>query len=133
MGQLGSLYDQMRWTAKNHNVFASFNAEITPKWTVFGNIVWNDGRGRMGGIELDPARVSAIPPGFNYTALSELGRFSALNASRTQDIAGVNYKLAPNWVLNATYYFARFRDRAQYLVNANGRSQGVEAGISYVF
>lgn len=123
----------MRWTAKNHNLFASFNAEITPKWTVFGNIVWNDGRGRMGGIELDPARVSAIPPGFNYTALSELGRFSALNASRTQDIAGVSYKLAPNWVLNATYYFARFRDRAQYLVNANGRSQGVEAGISYVF
>jgi len=133
VGQFGSLYDQMQWTARNHNVFAAVNYEVSPKWMLFANVVWNDGRGRMGGLELDPARVSAIPPGFNYVALSELGRFSALNASRTQDIAGVNYKLTPNWTLNATYYFARFRDRSPYLMDATGRSQGVEAGVSYVF
>lgn len=133
MGQFGSLYDQMNWSAQNHNVSATVNFNITPKWSVFGNFLWSDGRGSMSGIDLDTRQVPAIPPGFNYAAISELGKFSALAAGRTQDMAGMNYDLSPNWVLNATYYFARFKDRSPYLLDATGRTQGVEAGISYVF
>jgi predicted porin len=133
VGQFGSLYSQMKWSARNHNVFAAVNYEITPKLSVFGNFQWNDGQGSFDGLSLDPKKVSQIPPGFNYLAMSELGRYSALNAARTQDIAGLNYKLTPKWVLNATYYFARYKDRSPYLLDATGRTQGVEAGVSYMF
>ena len=133
MGQFGSLYDQMNWSAQNHNVFAAVNYQVTPKWSLFGNFVWSDGRGSFGGPSLDSSRVPAIPPGFNYAAISEIGKYSALAAGRTQDIAGTNYDLTPNWVLNATYYFARYKDRSPYLLDATGRTQGVEACISYVF
>jgi hypothetical protein len=123
----------MNWSAKNHNVSATVNFNITPKWSLFGNFLWADGRGAMDGINLDSSKVPAIPPGFNYAAISELGKFSALAAARTQDVVGMNYDVTSNWVLNATYYFARFKDRSPYLLDATGRTQGIEAGISYVF
>lgn len=133
MGQYGSLYDQMAWSARNHNVFAAVNYQATPKFSLFGNFVWNDGRGTMDGINLDTKQIVGIPPGFDFAAVSELGRFSALNAAHTQDTVGVSYTLAPNWVLNASYYFANYKDRSPYILDATGRTQGVEAGISYVF
>jgi len=133
VGQFGSLYDQMHWSARNHNVFAAVNYQVTSKWSVFGNFVWNDGRGSLGGLNLDTKQILTIPPGFNYGAVSEIGRFSALNASRTQDTVGTSYSLAANWVLSATYYYERYKDRSPYLLDATGRTQGVEAGISYVF
>ena len=133
MGQFGSLYDQMSWSAQNHNVFAAVNYQVTPKWSLFGNFQWSDGRGALGGINLDTTQIAGIPAGFNYAAVSEIGKFSALAAGWTQDMVGTSYDLSPNWVLNATYYFARYKDRSPYLLDATGRTQGVEAGISYVF
>lgn len=133
MGQFGSLYDQMYWSARNQNVFANVNYEVNKKLNLFGNFVWNDGRGSLGGLTLDASKVSAIPPGFNYAAISELGRFSALNAGRVQNVLGMNYQLAPNWSLHATYFYERFKDRSPYLLDATGRMQGAEFGLSYNF
>ncbi len=123
----------MYWSARNHNVFAAVNYQASEKVSLFGNFVWSDGRGSLGGIALDTTRLPGVPAGYNYAAMSELGRYSALNAARTQDVLGMSYTFRPNWILNASYYFARFKDRSPYLLDATGRVQGVEAGLSYVF
>ena len=123
----------MYWSARNHNVFAAVNYQVSEKVSLFGNFVWSGGRGSLGGISLDVKRLPGAPNGYNYATVSELGGYSALNAARTQDVVGVSYTFQPNWILNASYYFARFKDRSPYLLDATGRTQGVEAGISYVF
>lgn len=133
MGQFGSLWDQMNWSARNHNIFAAVNYEFNAKWSVYGNYVFNRGRGSYYGIELNAATLPAVPAGFNYAAISDMGRFSALNADRTQAVMGTSYKFAPNWVFNGSYFYGRFKDNSPYLLDATGRAQGVEAGISYVF
>lgn len=133
MGQFGSLYDQMDWSARNHNVFTAVNFEINSKWSLFENFIWNRGRGQMAGIGLDPSKVPAVPAGFNYVAMSELGKFSALNADRTQNITGLNYQISEKWAANAAYFFGQFKDKSPYLLDATGRTQGVEFGINYIF
>lgn len=87
----------------------------------------------MAGLELNTTQVAAIPAGFNYAAVSELGKFSALNADRTQNVTGFNFNLKSNWVLNGAYFYGQFKDRSPYLLDATGRMHGIEAGISYVF
>ena len=133
MGQFGSLYDQMDWSARNHNVFTAVNFEINSKWSLFENFIWNRGRGQMAGLDLDVSKVPAIPAGFNYAALSELGKFSALNADRTQNITGVNYQISEKWTANAAYFFGQYKDKSPYLLDATGRTQGVEFGVNYIF
>jgi hypothetical protein len=123
----------MYWTSRNQNVFGAVNYEVNPKLTLFGNFVWNDGRGTLGGLQLDTNQVPKLPDGFNYAAVSEIGRFSALNAGRTQNAAGVNYLLRPDWQFSATYFYARYKDRDPYLMNMTGRTQGVEFGLNYMF
>jgi predicted porin len=123
----------MYWSARNQNVFANTNYQVNPKLNLFANFIWNDGRGSMGGLHLDANNVSAIPPGFNYAAISELGRFSALNAARLQNVAGASYQLTPKWSLNATYYYERFKDRSPYLLDATGRTTGAEFGLNYTY
>jgi len=112
VGQFGSLYDQMHWSARNQNVFANTNYQVNPKLNLFANFIWNDGRGSLGGLNLDSTKVSAIPPGFSYAAITELGRFSALNA---------------------TYFYERFKDRSPYLLDATGRTTGAEFGLNYTY
>lgn len=133
MGQFGSLYDQMNWTTRNHNAYAALNFEISKRWSIYENFVWSRGRGSMSGIELNTAGISQIPDGFNYAAISELGRFSALSADRTQSIAGVNFQISERWGLHAAHFYGRFQDRLPYLLDGTGRTQGVEAGLSYTF
>lgn len=133
MGQFGSLHDQMKWSARNQNLFAAVNYEITNKWSLFGNFVWNNGRGSLGGISLDTRQIAGIPAGFNYAAVSEIGRYSALNGAYHQDIAGVNYQLSPNAVAHVAYFNGRYKDRLPYLMDGTGRTQGAEAGVSYTF
>lgn len=133
MGQFGSLYDQMNWSTRNHNVYAAANFEITKKWSVYENFVWSRGRGMMAGIELDTRQIVQIPPGFNYAAVSEIGRYSALNADRTQSTAGLNYRFNDKWSWYGAHFYGRFLDRSPYLIDGTGRTQGVETGLLYTF
>lgn len=133
MGQFGSLYDQMDWSARNHNVFTAVNFEINKKWSLYENFIWNRGRGQLGGLGLDPAKVVATPAGYNYVALSELGKYSALNADRTQNITGLNYQISEKWSANAAYFFGQYKDKSPYLLDTTGRTQGVEFGVNYIF
>ena len=123
----------MSYSVRNHTAFFAANYHINEKFSLFANLVLNDGRGSMGGIDLDSNNVEGTPPGFNYAAVSELGRFSALSVGRTQQIYGMNYRFQPNWVLSVVGYYGRYDDRHPYLFDANGRSAGAHAGISYVF
>lgn len=133
MGQFGSLYDQMNWSARNHNLSAAVNYELTRKLSLYASLVWNRGRGSFDGIGLDISKVPAIPAGFNYAAVSEIGRYSALNADRHQDIVGLQYQLSERWSLNGTLFHAKYKDKSPYLLDATGRSSGAEAGLTYSF
>ncbi len=133
MGQFGSLYDMMHYSVRNHAAFAAANYEVNAKVSLFANLVYNDGRGSLGGIDLDTKQISAVPAGFDYAAVSEIGRFSALNVERVQQIYGMNYQLSPNWVISTVAYYGRYKDRQPYLFDANGRTSGVHGGINYVF
>lgn len=133
MGQFGSLSDMMSYSVRNHTATVAANLRITDKLSLFASIVHNDGRGSLGSVDLDASQVPAIPPGFDYAKISEIGRFSALSIGRTQQVYGLNYNFTPNWVLSASAYYSDYDDRSPYLFDTNGRSAGAEAGISYVF
>lgn len=132
-GQFGSLYDSMSYSVRNHTAFVAANYQVNEQFSLFANVVFNDGRGSLGGIDLDPSKAAGIPPGFNYPAISEIGRYSALSVGKTQQLYGLNYEFQPNWVLSVVGFHGRYEDRHPYLFDANGRSSGVHGGVSYVF
>jgi hypothetical protein len=123
----------MHYSTRNHTAFATANYEVNARLSFFANLVYNDGRGSLGGINLDTTQVPAIPAGFDYAAVSEIGRFSALSGRRTQQIYGMNYQLSPHWVLSWVAYHGRYTDRQPYLFDANGRTSGAQGGINFVF
>ena len=123
----------MSYSVRNHTAFLAANFEPRPGTQFFANVVFNDGRGSMGNINLNPATLVGSPAGFDYIAVSEIGRFSALSIGRTQQMCGLNQQLTPNWVLSVAGYYANYKDRQPYLFNANGRTAGVHGGINYVF
>ena len=123
----------MSYSVRNHTAFVAANFELRAGTSLFTNLVFNDGRGSMGNINLDPTILVGSPAGFDYIAVSEIGRYSALSIGRTQQMYGVNQKIAPNWTLSVVGYFANYKDRQPYLFDANGRTAGVHAGINYAF
>lgn len=134
MGQFGSLADMMSYSVRNHTAFIAANYEPRTGTSLFTNIVFNDGRGSMGNINLNPALLTAgSPAGFDYIAVSEIGRYSALSIGRTQQMYGINQQVAPGWTLSVVGYYANYKDRHPYLFDTNGRTAGVHAGINYAF
>jgi hypothetical protein len=123
----------MHYTTRAHTAFAAANYQAHERLGLFANLVMNDGRGSMGGINLDVRQIPAVPAGFDYGAVSEIGRFSALSARRIQQVYGLNYQFHPHWTLSWVAYHGRYRDRQPYLYHAGGRSAGVEGGLNYVF
>ncbi len=123
----------MSYSVRNHTALFSANYQVNDNFSLFASIVYNDGRGSMGNIGLDPNQVIGTPPGFDYRKISEIGRFSALSVGRTQQTYGLNYRFAGNWVLSASGYYANYNDRHPYLFDANGTTAGVDAGLSYIF
>ncbi len=123
----------MHYSTRNHTAFTAVNYDVNERLTLFANLVLNDGRGSLEGINLDTRQIEAIPAGYDYGAVSELGRFSALNARRIQQIYGMNYQISPRWVLSWVAYHGRYKDRRAYLYDANGRTSGIEGGLTFVF
>jgi hypothetical protein len=123
----------MSYSVRNHTAFVAANYDVNEKVQLFANIVFNDGRGSMGNLALDPSGLPGQPPGFDYYKISELGRFSALSIGRTQQIYGANWKFHPNWMLSISGYYGNYDDRAPYLFDRNGKSAGVHGGITYLF
>ncbi len=123
----------MSYSVRNHTAFFAANIRVSDKVSLFANLVYNDGRGSLGNLDLDPSRVEKTPAGFDYVKVSEIGRFSALSVGRTQQIYGVNYRFQPNWVVSVSGYYGHYDDRHPYLFDTKGRSAGVHGGISYVF
>ncbi len=123
----------MHYSTRNHSAFATANYDVNDKVSLFLNVVYDDGRGSLGGINLDTNQISAIPPGFDYVAVNEISRFSGLNVRRVQQLYGMNYQFSPNWVASLVGYYGSYKDRQPYLFDTNGRSAGVHGGISYVF
>ena len=83
--------------------------------------------------EVKAGALDAVPAGYNYAAISELGRYSALNVRRVQQVYGMNYQFAPNWMMTVTGLYDSYKDRQPYIIDANGRTTGVHAGVSYIF
>lgn len=133
MGQFGSLYDMTRYSTRNHTVFGAANYQVNPQLSLFANVVYNEGRSSLGGLNLDTRQISAVPTGFDYSAVSDLGTYSALNVRRVQAVAGMNYAFSPRWTFSWTAYYGRYQDFQPYLLDTNGRSTGVQGGISYNF
>ena len=133
MGQFGSLYDMMDYSVRSHTAMATLNYELSRKLGLFANLVYSDGRGSLGGISLDTTQVVQIPAGFNYAAVSEIGRYSALNVRRAQQVVGLNYQFAPNWMMTVSGFYDSYKDRQPYIIDANGRVSGAQAGVSYIF
>lgn len=123
----------MSYSVRNHTAFGAANFRVNDKVSLFANLVFNDGRGSLGNLELDPTGVPATPAGLDYQKISEIGRFSALSIGHTQQIYGMNYQFAPNWVASLSGYYADYKDRSPWLFDTNGRTSGVHAGVSYVF
>ena len=123
----------MTYSVRNHTAFIAANYNVNEKVQLFANIVYNDGRGSMGNLELDPSGLVDQPPGFDYLKISEIGRFSALSIGRTQQMYGVNWKFQPKWMLSVSGYYANYDDRAPYLFDRNGGSAGAHGGITYMF
>lgn len=123
----------MNYSVRSHSAFAAVDYEATSKLNLFANLVYNDGRGSLGGINLDTTQITTAPAGFNYAAVSEIGRYSALNVRRVQQVYGLNYQFAPNWMLTAAGRYDSYKDRQPYIVDANGRTSGAHVGVSYIF
>lgn len=123
----------MSWSVRNHTAFFAANYQVNENLSLFANLVINDGRGSLGNLSLDQTQVAKVPAGFDYYKISEIGRFSALSIGRTQQMYGVNYQFAPNWVATMVGYYADYNDRHPWLFDTNGRTAGVHGGISYIF
>ena len=121
------------YSVRNHATFVSANYKVNDRTSLFANVSFNDGTGTMGNLSLNPTTLVGSPAGFDYIAVSEIGRFSALSIRRTQQIYGINQQIAPGWVLSVAGYYADYKDRQPYLFDANGRTAGVHGGISYIF
>jgi len=132
-GQFGSLSDMMTYSVRNHTAFIAANYQVSERFSLFANLVFNDGRGSLGNLELDPTQAEGAPPGFNYRDISEIGRYSALSIGRTQQMYGFNWEFAPNWVASVVGYYANYVDRHPWLFETDGRTAGVHGGISYIF
>ena len=123
----------MSYSVRNHTAFVAANFQVSDKLALFANLVHNDGRGSLGNLSLDSTEVAAIPSGFDYAKISEIGRFSALSIGRTEQTYGMNYSFTPNWVLSASAYYSDSTDRHPWLFDTNGRTAGAQGGISYIF
>jgi len=123
----------MSYSVRNHAGFVAANYQVNERLGLFANLVVNDGRGSLGGINLDTSTVLGVPPGFDYTAISEIGRYSSLSVGRVQQLYGLNYEFRPKRVLSVTGFHDRYTDRDPYLFDAAGSSAGAHAGISYIF
>lgn len=123
----------MDYTVRSHVAMASVNYEVSSKVGLFANFVYNDGRGSLGGISLDASKLTATPAGYNYAAISEIGRYSALNVRQVQQVYGLNYEFAPKWMLTVAGHYNSYKDRQPYIVDANGRLAGAQGGVSYIF
>jgi hypothetical protein len=123
----------MSYSVRNHTGFFGANYELNDKFSLFANVVFNDGRGSLGNLLLDQTKVPAIPPGFDYVKISEIGRFSALSIGRTEQQYGFTWKFKPNWVASLAGFHEDYDDRQPYLFDTNGSSAGFHGGISYIF
>jgi len=132
-GQFGSLSDMMSYSAANHTAYVAVNYRASDKASLFANVAYNDGHGALGNLYLNPSGLPGIPPGFDYGKISEIGRFSALGMRWVEQVYGLNYQFHPRWMLSISGYWASFKDRRPYLINATGRTAGVQGGLSYVF
>ncbi len=132
-GQFGSLADPIHYSTRNHTALATVNYTPSERLSFFGNFVYNDGRGSLGGLALDAAGLAAIPAGFDYAAVSDLTRFSALNVRRIQQAYGFYYQVSDRWVFTWMVFHGQYKDRQPYLVNTTGRNAGIHAGINLIF
>jgi hypothetical protein len=132
-GQFGSLYDSMRNTNNDHTLWLVTQAKIHERLTAYAAATMVESSAAFSGLELDAAKVSAIPPGFDYRAVSDLGNYSRLGVRWWNVQAGVRHLIGSRFLLDLGATYDDYRDRQPYIVDTTGKSWGIKLGANWIF
>jgi hypothetical protein len=133
LGQFGSLYNSIRNTNNDHTAWAAVNVLASETITGYGQIVLTKSAASFRGPALDSTKVSAIPPGFDYAAISDLGRYSSLDMRWWNLEAGVHHTLRKQFLIDYALTYQDYKDNQPYLVNTTGKSLGFLLRANWIF
>lgn len=117
----------------DHTAWAAVNIHASDKVTGYGQIVVTDSTASFRGPSLDHEDVPGTPPGFDYTAASDLGSYSALGIRWVSLEAGMRQILRPSLIMNYALSYDDYNDRQPYLFDTTGRNLGFVVRANWEF
>ncbi len=133
VGQFGSLYDSMRHTNDDHSLWLVAQAKVHERLAAYASTSLVESAAAFSGIDLDPAAVPGVPPGFDYRAVSDLGRYSRLGVRWWNVQAGVRHSVGTRLLIDLGMTYDDYKDRQPYLVDTTGKRLGFKLGASWIF
>jgi hypothetical protein len=111
----------------------ALNLRFTERITAHSQTTYTEASGSLSGLSLDPTQVSAIPPGFDYVALSELGDYSRLRIRWWGLEAGMRQMLGGQVMLEYALTYQNYKDIQPYLVDKTGKNLGFVLRLHRLF
>ncbi len=116
-----------------HSAWTSIQMRLTDQISTYGQVVMTEASSGFTGLNLDPAKVSAIPAGFDYRAVSDLGNYSRLRMRWWNTEVGVRQMLGKSFQFDSALTYDRYRDSQPYLEDYSGKHWGAQFRVHYFF
>ena len=96
-------------------------------------MVLSESSGGFSGLNLDDSQVPKIPPGFNYTDITELEDYSNLQIRWWYIEGGFKQLFTQSLVFEYNITWNDYDDRQPYIVDTTGSKFGMLARLNWVF
>ncbi|NWG14005.1 MAG: hypothetical protein HXY20_10775 [Acidobacteria bacterium] len=133
MGQFGSLSDSITNKNNDHTGWAVVNLRMSDNLATYAQASVTEASASFSGLRLDPAQVSATPPGFDYVAVSDLGKYSRLRVRWWYTEFGLRQSIRGRFLFDYALTYQDYRDSQPYLVDATGKNWGFLLRMNYLF
>lgn len=109
------------------------NLRVSDKTTLHGQVVLSESSGGFSDLALDDSRVPKIPPGFNYTDITELQDYSNLQIRWWYLEGGFKQLFTQNFVFEYYITYNDYDDKQPYIVDTTGSKFGMLARLNLIF
>ncbi len=106
---------------------------LSDSTTLHGQVVLTESSGGFSGLDLDDSQVPKIPPGFNYTDVTELEDYSNLQIRWWYLEGGFKQLFTQSFVFEYNITWNDYNDNQPYIVDTTGSKFGMLARLNWVF